>query len=232
MKHCAVIVAAYQAQPWIAECLHSVMNQAGLDGWTFSVRVGVDGCKETSHFLSNTLKFPHAFSPERVGPYLIRNSLIALERADAYAIFDADDVMEPAYLRTLAPLAMPNGVAGGMRRGMTVDGKPIASSARPFRVGVCVYSHEAITKLGGFHPWDFGADHDAIKRALALGIPITSDISGVLYRRRHHPGSLTADPEIGLGTERRHQLRFASAEMIGQGHTVADFTTTPLEHRS
>lgn len=126
---CAVIVAAYQAPRWIGECLDSIDSQEPLEGWSYETRIGVDCCVDTALALK-ARGTPFWWSPagtgadgqRGVGCYLIRNALIAKAPADAYAIFDADDVMEPNYLRTLLSI-MGEGISGGARTGMDMQGK-------------------------------------------------------------------------------------------------------------
>lgn len=94
----AVITAAYRAQKYIGDMIRSFNEQHPLEGWTYELRIGVDGCPDTCVELDR-LRVPYWFSDRNVGAYVIRNSLILLDHADIYTVFDSDDVMKPDYLK-------------------------------------------------------------------------------------------------------------------------------------
>lgn len=224
---CAVIISAYRASRWIEETLESVRRQDPYVGWRYTLRIGVDGCEETSVRLRE-LRQPHWFSPRNVGPYVMRNSLIGIEPADAYAIFDADDLMEPDYLRTLLRWT-GDGIAGPSRRQIDENGVLISNKIR-YHCGVSVFSHSAWERLGGYRDWWISADYDIICRARAADISVTRP-SRPLYRRRKHRGSLTADPEIGWGTAVRWAHKEMAERLTRRGELHVEPVTTPLEYR-
>lgn len=199
---CAVIMAAHNATRWIGDALDSIEAQEPCDGWRYEVRIGVDGCEDTSRAL-HARRTPHWFSPTNVGPYLIRNSLMR-KAADAFAVFDADDVMGESYLRTLLPL-VGEGIAGSARVGIDVKGKP-GEKVYPYVMGVSVFSAAALKKLGGYRPWRICADFDAILRAGKLKIPLAKH-EEPLFFRRDHPGQLTKHPDTGIGSAERKALK-------------------------
>lgn len=213
---CAVIVAAYQAPDWILGCLASIDAQEPLDGWTYETRIGVDGCVETSRVLREA-GISHWYSPANVGPYLIRNALIFQAPADAFAIFDADDVMMPAYLRTLLPL-MGEGIVGPARIGMDENGKVGPDpKVYPHLHGIGVFSAAAMEKLGGFRPWRIRADADAWLRAKKLGIPIAKTDEPLFYRRSH-PNSLTNHPDTRMKSRERKDRARESKRLTRKGY--------------
>lgn len=224
---CAVIVSAYRATRWIRETIESIRAQEGRDGWSYSLRIGVDGCDETSQLLLDEGE-PHWFSTRNVGPYVMRNSLIQLEQASAYAVFDADDVMQPHYLTELLSY-VGNGIAGAARTHIDERGAVIRSHA-PYQGGVAVISHQAWQALGGYRDWFIAADHDLICRAKANRIRVTR-YSRPLYLRRVHPGSLTQDPVSGLGTMARAGHKEMTDRLIKAGARKVEPVTTPLEWR-
>jgi hypothetical protein len=214
-KVCAVIVAAYRAESWIGECLDSIEGQEPLDGWRYETRIGVDGCLDTARALKER-GTPFWWSAANVGPYLIRNALMRAP-ADAFAIFDADDVMYPAYLATLLPL-MGDGIVGTARIGMDEDGN-VGDDPKvyPHLHGVGVFSAAAIEKIGGFRPWRIRADADAWLRAKVLKVPITKH-DEPLFMRRSHPGSLTNSPTTGMRTRERKDRARESKRLTRKGH--------------
>lgn len=223
-KLCAVIVAAYQAQTWIGECLDSIAGQEPLDGWAYETRIGVDGCLDTALALKDR-GTPFWWSPANVGPYLIRNALMR-DPADAYAVFDADDVMMPTYLPTLLGI-MGDGIAGAARIGMDAEGR-VGKDAKvyPHIHGVALFSARAMFKLGGFRPWRIRADADALLRAVRLNVPISKH-PDALFLRRNHARSLTNSPATKIGSPERKARRIESKRLArkGQLHVTPEYAT-------
>lgn len=226
MKTCAVIISVYQAHaPWLRECLASIRAQVPTPGWSYEVRIGVDGCAETSLIL-HLLGEDHWVSPVNVGPYVVRNSLIGLQAADAYAIFDADDVMHPGYLLSTLGVA-GDGIAGAGRFTMDAHGRVNRTYLCRYQNGVAVFSRRVWETLGGFRPWRVAADHDFIQRAKAAGIPVTK-IEAPLYYRRMHAGSLTNSADTVLHGPLRAELKRQGDALIAAGNLFAHPCTTPL----
>jgi glycosyltransferase involved in cell wall biosynthesis len=226
-KVCAVVVAAFNVPRWIRECLQSIQAQNTTPGWTYDLRIGVDGCRETARVLQD-LKQEHWYSEQNVGPHVLRNTLIQLAPADSIAVFDADDTMRPTYLSTLLPLAGDDGIAGAARQSMDARGWT-RGGALPFNNGVSVYSRAAWDRLGGFRSWRIAADADAYERAQALGIPIRAH-PAPLFNRRLHRDSLTGSYEQGLSSVARQLLKDDGRELIRQGMTHVIPETTPLTY--
>lgn len=209
---CAVIVAAYRtSEAWLTECVDAIRAQEPLDGWEYELRIGVDGCDDTAAALDR-MGQAYQYSEENVGPYLIRNALIQGSPAEAYAIFDADDVMDPSYLRSLIPKAMPGAIAGAARREMDAGGK-VVRSRQSYINGICLLSHVAWQKVGGYRPWRIAADHDLVQRAQAMRITIHRHTEPS-YSRRAHAGSLTHHPETGFRSRARKNMKRESQRRI------------------
>lgn len=222
-------MAAFRATQWIRIAVESIRRQEALAGWAYSLRIGVDGCEDTSALLLDEGE-AHWFSPKNVGPYVLRNSLIELEPASAYAVFDADDVMRPDYLKTLLRW-VGCGIAGGARLRIDAEGEVTNPRRVPYQSGVALFRHEAWQAVGGYRAWPIAADHDLILRAKALGISVTRPKQPVYYRRTH-PGSLTQDPETGYGTEARSGYKAEAERLTKQGYLYVDPVTTSLEYRT
>ena len=220
---CAVIIAAHSAARWIESCLASWAAVQVPAGWTVDLRIGVDGCPSTARSLTR-MGVHYRYSEHNVGPYLIRNSLIAASPADAFAIFDADDMVDPGYLTALLPLAGDGGIAGPARR--TLKGDRIVHRNFPYASGVCVISGAAWTRLGGYRPWRMAADHDFIQRARALGIQVQSP-SEPLYTRRQHHANITQQSDTGLWSKARAELKRESAHLIAEAKGPHDLRVNP-----
>jgi hypothetical protein len=228
IKTCAVIVAAYQAAAWIGAMLASFRAQQPAAGWRYELRLGVDGCKATSQWLQG-LGVQHWFSEKNVGPYILRNSLINRTAADAYVIFDADDVMQPDFLaRGLAELP-PGGL--GLPLKIDCDSQlQVLKEAKPSQ-GVCFISWEAWGRLGGYAPARCAADSDLLIRAQKLGIEIRV-LAGAVFYRRCHPQSLTNGRQTGRRSQYRRQVIAQMRRRRLQGELTIKPSKVKLTHRS
>ena len=225
----SVIVAAWKATRYIIEALDSIRNQEPRDGWEYSLRIGVDGCEATARLLDRA-GIPYWWSPENVGPYVMRNSLIGLQEATAYAVFDADDVMRPTYLRELLAWVGPTGIAGAGRTQVDEKGRILKRRTR-YKSGVCIIHHSAWMRLGGYRPWPMAADYDFIVRAERLQVPVRA-VAKALYIRRVHPLSLTQARDTGFKSKQRQDLARRSKSLAKHPHNLKVFpVTTDLEHR-
>lgn len=224
MKKCAIIVSAYNADRFIEECYLSIAGQELFPGWEYEIRVGVDGCPKTAAKLAS-LAIPYYWSPINVGAYVIRNSLIGLAPADAFAIFDADDVMMPHYLRTLLPLLDLPSIAGAGRYTINLSGQILGQT--PYTRGVFVISGEAFRLLGGFRDDRTSCDADLINRAELLSIPLFK-IDLPLYYRRKHKDSLTQNKVTGFNSVYRNAIRTKHRQLMENGELYVIPTTTKL----
>jgi hypothetical protein len=157
----------------------------------------------------------HYWSPANVGPYMVRNALMR-RHADCWAIFDADDVMPPEYLRVLVPMADPDAIAGSARIHVDANLIPITRNRLPWQNGAAVFSGEAMRRLGSFRPWRFAADADATYRATKLGIRQRRAHS-VTYLRRRHGASLTMLPDVGAHSRARNTLKAEGRRLADAG---------------
>lgn len=209
--------------------LRSVDAQEKSDSWSYELRLAVDGCEATSSKLLE-LGRAHWWSPKNVGPYIIRNSLVALEPADAFAIFDADDVMLPDYLTELLRFVGRDGIVGPARKTIDEEGRLI-SKRSPYSSGIAVFSGHAWRRLGGYRPWRIAADYDMILRAQKLGIRVRPTRTP-FYLRRLHPGSLTQDPETRMHSPERLQAKERAERLTELGLDMkVQPVTTSLEWR-
>jgi len=218
MKTCAVIIAAYNCPEYIMDCYNSVKNQLPLEGWNYEIRIGVDGCQKTADVLIKN-KIPFYYTQKNVGCYIMRNSLIYLKKADAYAYFDADDVMKPDYLKAslicIEAMMLHEKTKTGfkdhkihcvMTGKYQTDHKLNAiKTSKPERGGAITFSHYALEKVGGFYGARCACDTDFMLRLDMAGIKIY-EINEPLYYRRRHAGSLTKRADTGMGSDYRKKI--------------------------
>ena len=221
---CAVIIAAYNADKYILECYNSVKNQIPLEGYSVEIRIGVDGCQKTADVLRKN-NIPFYWSEKNVGAYIMRNSLIALGKADYYSYFDADDCMMPEY--------MSKSLQGNHDAIMTAkincneNLKPI-QGARIEKGGAITFTHDILNSLGGFYGVRCAADTDFMYRIAMAGFQI-KEITEPLYYRRRHSESLTKKSDTGIGSPYRKKVWNLMCEKREQGIIKIKPTVIKLE---
>ena len=218
---CIAAKAGKNAQRFIKECVEGIRAQVLPAGWTLDLRFGVDACPATSAALTEQ-GIPHWTSDAQVGAYVMRNSLVALRPAHAYAIFDCDDVMKPRYLEW-ACHAYPDKITGASREEN--------GTRRPWVHGVATFGHKAWEKLGGYRAWVCLADSDMIRRAQMLGITRHRS-EPALYFRRMHASSLIHSKDTGIGSPLRREMQKAIERGILKRDLVVVPVTTPLDYIS
>lgn len=101
-KEIIVIIAAYDADEYLENCLDSILLQRS----NLHILVGVDGCSKTTKIIKHRLakkygsKVQFWRSEENVGPYLVKNALLKkIQRRNSLIVtFDSDDLMPANFL--------------------------------------------------------------------------------------------------------------------------------------
>ena len=220
MSKISILIAAYQAERWLEQCIASIAAQSLPEGWMLELLLGIDGCDPTLQ-TAKRLKSQHlkiVSLKENSGPYITFNTLIKLATGELICRFDADDVMMPGFIAKQIPCFL-EGVDMTMTWGMATDEKmqPIsdtgsqrihrqaASGHRKLAEGNFIIKHSIFDTLGGFQPWRCGADTDFRSRVKALGLTI-SVVEQFLYYRRRHENSLTAHPATNFDSQLRKEI--------------------------
>jgi glycosyltransferase involved in cell wall biosynthesis len=207
MKTCAVCICAYDCAEFIPTLIKGIRNQYQAPGWRYEFRIGSDACEKTSAALRRE-KFPHFMAEKNVGHGVLRNALIYAAPADAYAYFDADDVMMPAYLKRNLSVLKNNRIVMAAKYNTDVNLKirngPVVQNG-----GAMTIPHRVIEYLGGFQHYRCAIDTDLMDRAKMAGFVIYPIKEG-LYYRRAHAKALTRRSDTGMGSAYRKK---AWAEM-------------------
>lgn len=226
MKKCAIVIAAYNCPEYILQSYYSVKNQLPAYGWEYEIRIGVDNCKKTSERLGN---IKHYYSDENVGHLIMRNSIIEAEPAEAYAYFDADDVMHPDFLKECLKqiekgenIILPAKLQCNEKLEIKKD-KPVIESG-----GAMVFTHAVVEKIGGFPPYRCAGDTDFMERAKMAGFKI-HEIKTALYKRRLHDNNLTRSGETIQGGEYRKESWRKMCDDRNKGIIYIKPTTTELK---
>lgn len=110
----SVITPAYQAQPFLARAVRSVLSQT-LQDWELLV-VSDDGLDYRTFLAQHGLDDPRMRfvgpGAAAADPGAARNRAIAAARGQYLAPLDADDLFYPERLERLVPLAADSGMAG------------------------------------------------------------------------------------------------------------------------
>jgi glycosyltransferase involved in cell wall biosynthesis len=220
MKKISVLIAAFQAQRWLEECIKSINQQRLPEDWVLEVLLGVDGCastlKKAMNINSQHLKIVSL--KENNGPYVTFNTLMKFASGDLICRFDADDVMLPSFiaeqiyfLQEGADMTLTWGIATDEKlRPISDDNgqqlyQQAAGRHRKVAEGNFIIRRSVWDALGGFQAWRCGADTDFRDRVKTLGLKI-SVVEQYLYYRRRHENSLTAHPATNFNSKLRKQI--------------------------
>ena len=220
MKLCSVIIAAYNTPEYILSCVESFNRQQPTPGWVYDLRIGVDGCEKTAETLDRH-GIKYFYSPENVGAYIMRNSLLAIGEADAYSVFDSDDIMYQEYLaRSLK--ALSTGAIMTAKINCDVNMKP--GRMRLESGGAITFTDEARRAVGGYQPYRCACDTDFMYRLRLAGFQIKK-LQAPLYFRRNHPEQLTKVHDYGYHSEYRREVWAKMTEARENG-TIKIFPET------
>lgn len=98
----SIIVPVYNKEPYLDDCLNSLLNQT----WhAFEVIIVNDGSTDHSQeiidkFVEHDSRF-HAFQAQHVGVSAARNAGIETATGEFLAFVDADDIIEPNYIKNM-----------------------------------------------------------------------------------------------------------------------------------
>lgn len=205
MKTLAIIIAAYDCAEYIIDCFISVRACFKNKDWLISIRIGVDACEKTAKKMELNY-IPFYYSKQNVGAYVMRNSLIYLNKADAYAYFDADDIMFSNYLlQTIEAFESGHHVVmlGKSQVDQNLNMLPRQNIIDDG--GAISFDQYALDKVGGFQPYRCAADTDFMRRLNMAGIDIYK-VEVPFYYRRNHDNSLTLSGLTKFGGDYRKQV--------------------------
>jgi glycosyltransferase involved in cell wall biosynthesis len=99
MARLSVVIALYNKQKYIAQCIQSVLNQTFSD---FELIIVDDGSTDGSVEIVKTFQDKRIVlvSQANAGPGVARNHGVSLSRTDLLAFLDADDTWNPLFLET------------------------------------------------------------------------------------------------------------------------------------
>lgn len=225
----SVLVAAYGCAAYIRECIASIASQDLLGG-ELDILVGADDDErvvaELDHGAIDDL-VAAAPSPCRLsvwhcaprsGAYVVRNGLIARSVGDPIAIFDGDDVMLPGRLREMATsIDLYAHICGTGYQLVDRDLEPLGEpTTNRYADGAIMYRRAVIDRLGGYQPWECGADTELLVRARRAGL-VDHIITEPLFLYRQHGAQLTSQPTTSRESAQRRR-RVLEISQADQGY--------------
>lgn len=217
----AAIIPHFKCEPWLGECLDSLLRQTHpLD----RIVVIDDGSGDPP--IDLVRQFPGVTlleAVENVGPYRLSQAVIENTNYDAYMFQDADDWSLPLRLELLLAEAERTGaeiVSCMAYRLISSEGEAVpltyaldvnaAIDVDPTQHSMMhpgsVVSRDVVMRVGGFATaLRFGGDTEFEHRAVHVARVV--NIPHYAYVVRNRESSLTSSPDTGLRSERRLALR-------------------------
>lgn len=212
----SILIAAHQAQDFIAEAVASACAQSLRE---IEIIVAPDEPADYG-FLGSLDPRVHVLAgvPHPTGPGLARNRALAAARGRFIALLDADDLISPDYLSSLLPLAERRGAAFGRTCLTDWDGNMLREvRGKNGAVGFDDFA-TAFASLHGIarnmpeRRWRDELAEDVLfdMETLALAGGTAPFAEDAVYRLRLRPQSMTRGrtftQEIGAGYDRLKQL--------------------------
>ena len=215
------IVPHYQSEPWLGDCVDSLVRSTHpLAG----IVVVDDGSAAPP--IDIVRRFPNVTllaSPENVGPYRLSQEIINRTGYDAYMFQDADDWSAPIRLERLLIEAERTGadLVGCQAYRVLCNQADAVPATYPLDVNAAlsewptwyallhptsVVSRDLVLRIGGYATGlKFGGDLEFLHRAVHVACII--NIPDFAYYKRVHDGALTSRPDTGLSSPAREELR-------------------------
>ncbi|MGI9276306.1 MAG: glycosyltransferase family 2 protein [Endozoicomonas sp.] len=221
MKTVSVLIAAFQAESWLQDCLDSVLKQSLPTAWQMEVLLGVDGCRKTLEAARsyNDPRIRILYLSHNRGTYITFNTLMQHATGDLICRFDADDVMLEGFLSQQIPI-LESGKDITMTWSIYTDAElkptshvlahevyhPKNGLNRRGTEGQFIIWRYVWEALGGFRAWRCGADTEFFIRLGHAGFRHTV-VEDFLYLRRTHHQSLTTDSRTNFQSPRRLRIQ-------------------------
>ena len=227
----SVIIAAYQAQGFIAEAVASALAQSVRE-----IEIVVAPDEPTDYrFLEQMDPRVRVLAGVSVptGPGFARNRALAAARGRVVALLDADDLLSPNYLAALVPLAEQAGAAFGCTRITDWGGKIVREVAAAGRevsfddFKTAFASFHAVFRRDATRAWQSVLAEDVLFDLETLSLagghaPFAGD---AVYQLRQRPQSMTRGAAfitgIGAGYEKLMALVAAGEISIDAPHRPA-----------
>jgi hypothetical protein len=211
------IVPHYGCEQWLSQCLRSLLHQTRLPD---NIVVVDDGSPNLP--IDIVRQFPTVTllaAPGRVGPYRLIQQVIEDTNYWAYLFQDADDWSSSDRLQKLLMTMEATGCELVGTQELRVVESELLPVCYPLDVNralaekpghgllhpTSLVTRDLVMRVGGFATGlAFGGDTEFLLRAVLVAQ--IANIPDYAYFRRKRPGSLTTDPQTGLGSPARQTL--------------------------
>jgi len=206
----SIITPAYKCGDYLNDYYQSIKNQLCLKQhkYDYEILYAVDNCQETltkAKQIKDKKFHLYLNNEKRVGPYVLRNSLIEKATGEYILFFDADDIMLENMLDKIMLFEDKIETVRFCFFNFT-DNKENVRKSIEYAHGVFLCKKEIFNTYGGFLPWLCGADSEFIDRTHGNNIGCIQ-FDDALFMRRIHCESLTRNEETSLTSDLRNEYR-------------------------
>ena len=208
----SIITTIYNNDKYLVEALNSFIESC--NGYDYEILIGIDNCKiSLKHILtiypSLNGRIKIFYFTNKVGTYIIRNTLATKAKNDNLIFFDSDDVMRKNTVKNTLD-ALRSGyqyhrfgfISFSGTLTIPKDGKLNTKFSHHF--GAFGIKKELFLEMNGFEPWICAADGEFFWRVGANQhkTSLSKDVD-ILYRR--HESNLTSGPTTGMQSPLRKE---------------------------
>jgi len=205
----SILIAAYNAQDYIEECLTSIQNQTYFkDHKNYEIIIGIDGCEST---LNKVKEIKDNYSNLRVfymhknkGAYITHNTLLDKVSYDYILKFDADDIMLPNMIEVLKKITSYDIIRFMCKKYYTATNTTDREIPK-YPDGTLMMRHNVIEKSGGYMPWYMAADTEFLHRVKDHFKILY--LNEILFLRRIHNESLCANLNTNFNSGNRQHYK-------------------------
>lgn len=206
----SIVIPTFDNTGYLVECLQSIV--AGCKNFcNYEILLGIDNCYNTlrildSHsiFLNKNIKM--FFFSKKIGPYIIRNSLVKISKYDNILFFDSDDVLMKNSIKTLMNKFSGKNILKykfyNFVHGKDYNDIENLALSSIFSHGSFLIKKEKFMEMNGFFGWKCGADTEFDDRCIGVGQQIHK-LDVPLFYRRYHGKNITMQPETGINSSIR-----------------------------
>lgn len=202
----SIIIATYGSPWYLKQCFDSLKKSCKQAGCSFEILVGIDSCEATLNEVDLYPDINFFFFKERVGCYVIKNSLVSVAKSENILFFDSDDIMSDDGIREiLKGLSISSHVRFKFFQFLDKDNFTPSSIPNYYGCGVFAIKEFMLNLFVGFYPWMCAADTEFEWRLKYHNVP-TVYIDTPLFYRRVHNLALTKNDEYGMKSDYRRNM--------------------------
>lgn len=203
MEGISVLITAFKAESFIEDCVYSLMHQE--TSFPYEIIIGIDECPDTLEVAKNLPNISVYYNENNVGTFVMRNTLVKKAKFDNLVFFDSDDIAKDNLLQVMFDSLQQTDLARCNFYNFKSFGNYIRCTVPAF--GVFGIRKNVFLSLNGFQCcWKFGSDSEFIARCEQFSKTDTLIEDGLFFRRVH-PNSLTQNPETGMNSKARKELK-------------------------